>query len=170
MQAVLLTFTNIRGDRFEQATTAILDMSSALGTSLQSAAIQVGKALNDPLKGVSALAEAGIQFTDQQKAQIKAMVETGDVAGAQAIILKELETQFGGVAEAMAKTPAGQWAQAMNALGDALEHVGQVLTPYVLQAGDGHQGGGASLPGALARGEGPRSSSSPGWPPRSARS
>ena len=133
MQAVLLTFTNIRGERFEQATTAILDMSAALGTSLQSAAIQVGKALNDPLKGVSALAEAGIQFTEQQRAQIKSMVEMGDVAGAQALILGELEVQFGGVAEAMAKTPAGQWTQAMNALGDALEHVGQVLTPYVLR-------------------------------------
>ena len=80
MQAVLLTFTNIRGARFEQATTAILNMASALGTDLKSAALQVGKAFNDPVRGVSALAKAGIQFTDQQRAQIRAMVEAGDVA------------------------------------------------------------------------------------------
>ena len=133
MQAVLLTFTQIRGDRFEEATRAILNMSAALGKDLQGTALQVGKALNDPVKGVAALAEAGIQFTEAQKAQIKSMIDVGDVAGAQALILKELEVQFGGVAEAMAETPAGQWAQAMNALGDAFEHVGAAISPHVVQ-------------------------------------
>ena len=133
MQAVLLTFTDIRGDRFEQATGAVLNMATALGTDLQSAALQVGKALNDPRQGVTALSRAGIQFSDVQKANIRQMVEMGDVSGAQAIILKELETQFGGIAEAMAKTPTGQWTVAMNALGDALEQVGQIITPYITQ-------------------------------------
>ena len=131
MQAVLLTFTNIRGNRFDEATEAILNMSAALGKDLQSSALQVGKALNDPVKGVAALAEAGIQFTDQQKATIRSLVEMGDVSGAQAVILKELRVQFGGMAEAMAKTPAGQLAQAMNALGDAIEHVGAVISPQI---------------------------------------
>ena len=133
MQAVLLTFTNIRGVRFEQATRAILNVATALGMDLQSAALQVGKALNDPKLGITALSRAGIQFTDVQKAQIRQMVEMGDVAGAQGIILKELETQFGGIAEAMAKTPTGQWTVAMNALGDALEQIGAIITPYITQ-------------------------------------
>ena len=48
----------------------------------------VGKALNDPLKGLTALSRIGVQFTAQQQEQIKAMVEVGDVAGAQKIILR----------------------------------------------------------------------------------
>ena len=133
MQAVLLTFTNIRGVRFEQATKAILNVATALGMDLQGAALQVGKALNDPKLGITALSRAGIQFTDVQKSNIRQMVEMGDVAGAQGVILKELETQFGGIAEAMAKIPTGQWTVAMNALGDALEQIGAIITPYITQ-------------------------------------
>jgi hypothetical protein len=131
MQAVLLTFTNVKGDNFGLATNAILDMSAALGTDLQSSAIQVGKALNDPLLGISSLGRAGVQFTADQKALIKSLVQTGDVAGAQAIIIKELETQFGGMAEALAATPFGKYDQALNNLGDSFEEIGKALTPVI---------------------------------------
>jgi hypothetical protein len=113
-QNMLLTFTKIRNevgagnDVFNQATKATLDMSVAMGKDMPAAAILVGKALNDPVKGVSALTKAGIQFTEAQKESIKAMVESGDVMGAQKLILKELETQFGGSAEAAGKTLPGQ--------------------------------------------------------------
>ena len=106
-QNVLATFTQIRGENFGGATQSIIDMSQALGTDLQSSAMQVGKALNDPIAGVSALGRAGVQFTDDQKAMIKSMVETGNVAGAQGIILGELETQFGGSAAAAVMSAIG---------------------------------------------------------------
>lgn len=121
MQALLLTFTNIRGEIFERATPAILDMATAMGSDLKSASIQLGKALNDPVKGVSALAKSGIQFTESQKEMIKALVDTGQTAKAQEIILKELETQFGGAAEAAADTLGGALQQVQNAFGDLLE-------------------------------------------------
>ena len=133
MQAVLLTFTNIRGERFEQATTAILDMSAALGTSLQSAAIQVGKALNDPSRASRRSPRPASSSPTSRGPRSRPWSRWVTSRARRRLILKELETQFGGVAEAMAKTPSGQWTQAMNALGDALEHVGQVLTPYVLR-------------------------------------
>lgn len=98
--ANMLTFGNISGDAFRQANEAAVNLSARLGQDLQSSAIQVGKALNDPVKGVNALRRVGVQFTDQQKEQIKAMVEAGDTAGAQAIILKELANEFGGAAKA----------------------------------------------------------------------
>ncbi len=107
-QNVLLTFTNVRNevgkgnDVFDQASLAALNMSAALGTDLQSATTMVGKALNDPIQGINAMSRAGIQFTQQQKDQIKTMVEAGDTLGAQKIILGELETQFAGSAAANA--------------------------------------------------------------------
>jgi phage-related protein len=103
---------------------------------LQSAAVMAGKALNDPVAGISAMSRAGIQFTEDQKATIKALAEGGDMAGAQAIILKELETQFGGTAETMAQTSKGQMTQAMNTLGDAMEVVGGIIVPYLAKIAD----------------------------------
>jgi len=113
-QNLLLTFTNIRNETgagnkiFDQATVAMLDLSVAMGTSLSSSAILVGKALNDPVKGVGALSKAGVQFTASQKETIKALVDSGNVMGAQKIILKELEVQFAGSAKAAGKTLPGQ--------------------------------------------------------------
>lgn len=101
--ANLLTFGNVAGDTFDRAQRAILDISARMGGDLQSATMMVGKALNDPIAGLAALRRVGIQFTAEQENQIKAMQGVGDMAGAQAIMLKELERQFGGSAEAAAK-------------------------------------------------------------------
>lgn len=131
MQSVLLTFGNVTGDVFSESSALILDMSAKLGTDLQSSAIQVGKALNDPAKGLAMLNRVGVSFTDQQIEQVKAMQEAGDMAGAQAVILGELEKQFGGTAEAIAQTNSGKAKQAMNALGDAGEVIGSFVAPMV---------------------------------------
>jgi hypothetical protein len=120
-QALLLTFTRIGKDVFPAATEAVLNLSTAMGTDLNSAALQVGKALNDPVLGVTALARAGVQFSDSQKAVIKDLVETGRVAEAQAIILRELETQMGGSARAARETLGGALQALKNAFGDVLE-------------------------------------------------
>jgi hypothetical protein len=120
-QSLLLTFTKIQGDTFPKATEAVLDVATAMGTDLQSAAIQVGKALNDPILGVTALARSGIQFTQSQKDTIKALVETGQQAEAQRLILKELETQFGGSAKAARETLGGALKGVSNAFGDMFE-------------------------------------------------
>jgi hypothetical protein len=119
-QALLLTFTKIQGDVFPKATQAVLDMATAMGTDLKSAAIQVGKALNDPVLGVSALSRAGVQFNEQQKNMIALMVETNNVLGAQDIILAELRTQFEGSAAAAANTLGGAISQLNNELGNLL--------------------------------------------------
>lgn len=106
-QDLLLTFTNVRGAIYDQAIPAILDMSVALRQEAGQSALLLGKALNDPIKGITALTRSGIQFSASQKAVIKDLVETGDVAGAQAIILKELSVQFGGAAAAARDTLGG---------------------------------------------------------------
>jgi hypothetical protein len=121
MQAVLLTFTNVRGDQFTAATEAVLDLSTALNMDLQSAALLVGKALNDPVKGATALQRSGVQLTASQKDLIKSLIETGEVAKAQEVILKELGVQFGGQARAIRNTFGGALKSVQNAFGDLLE-------------------------------------------------
>ena len=124
-QGLLLTFTNIQ-DNLPRATTAMLDVATAMGTDVKSAAIQVGKALNDPIMGLSALSRSGIQFSDEQKRLIKSLVETNRVADAQTIILDELERQFGGSAVAAREADGGFKAIA-NSFGDLQEKIGALV-------------------------------------------
>ncbi len=132
---VLATFTNIKGENFGSATQSILDMSQALGIDLDSAAMQVGKALNDPIAGLSALSRSGVQFTADQEAMIKAMVEAGNVAGAQEIMMAELNTQFGGSAAAAVDTYAGQQVVLKEKMADIQQTLGEALMPILMQFG-----------------------------------
>jgi hypothetical protein len=139
-QNMLLTFTKVRNevgagnDIFNQATKATLDLSVALGKDMPAAALMVGKALNDPIAGLTALGRAGVQFTEQQKNQIKAMVEAGDAMGAQKMILAELTTQMGGSAEALGTTLAGKVNIAKNAFAEMAASIVVALMPALLQA------------------------------------
>jgi hypothetical protein len=130
---LLLTFTNVKdaagagNDVFSQSTALMADMSTALGTDMSSSAMQLGKALNDPIKGVSALARSGVSFTAQQKDQIKTLVASGDTLGAQKLMLAELKKEFGGAAAAAA-TPA---AKLETAWGNFKEQIGTAVMPLV---------------------------------------
>lgn len=123
---MLLTFKNIGANVFPKATEAVLDMATAMGQDLTSTAIQVGKALQDPIQGVNALRRVGVQLNEAQKDNIKAFVETNNLAGAQNIILKELQSEFGGAAKAAANG-TGQFLQLKNQLGEVAEVIGKDL-------------------------------------------
>lgn len=131
-QAILATFTQIRGDVFEGAIKSSLNLSATLGQDLQSSVVQIGKALNDPIKGITALSRVGVSFSEQQKETIKGLVESNQVMEAQRLILQELQTEFGGVAEEMAKTAGGQVQQLKNAFGDLTEELAAGLAPRLI--------------------------------------
>ena len=130
-QAKLLTFreltktADVMGGSFDRATVAALDMAAAGFGEATSNATQLGKALNDPIAGITALNRAGIQFTDDQKSLIASLVESGNVLEAQDIILKEIENQVGGTAAATATS-----SERMTiAFGMIQESIGNVLMP-----------------------------------------
>jgi hypothetical protein len=133
---LLLTFKNVKNEVgagsnvFDRATMAITDMSVAMGQDMSSSAIQLGKALNDPINGLTALQRVGVQFTDAQKDQIKAMVEAGDVMGAQKLILAELESQFGGSAAALGDTFAGKVEILKARFEELAESIASRVMPY----------------------------------------
>lgn len=126
VQARLLTFTKIVGNQFDETTKTIIDMSAVLGTDLNQAAIQVGKALNDPIQGLGALSRVGVSFTKQQKEQIKALQEGGDIISAQKMILAELKTEFGGASQAIRENARSTaiLKDVQNEFGDALREIG----------------------------------------------
>jgi len=122
--AQLLTFTNITGEAFTKAQEAALNLNTVLGGDLQGNAIQLGKALENPVKGVTALSKAGVTFTDVQKEQIKGLQEQGKLQEAQAIILDEINAKYGEQAKAIANTPTGKIAQMKNLWGELQEQIG----------------------------------------------
>ena len=127
VEAILLTFTKLKAPVLKDATKAVLDMSAALGTDLQTAAIRVGKALQDPIYGVTALRRVGVNLDDQTKELIRTLFKQGKVMEAQRIILDELETEFGGMANMLAATLPGAARKFKNAFGDVLERIGDTI-------------------------------------------
>ncbi len=123
MTNIMFTFGNVTGKTFTTANELALDLSVAFGKDLSSSAVMVGKALNNPAKGLTALSRIGVSFTTQQEDQVKAMMEVGDIAGAQKIILAELSKQVSGSAAAQAdsisKTSVA-WGNLKEAVGDVL--------------------------------------------------
>jgi len=134
-QNLLLTFKQVANEAgkgnaiYDRATRALVDLSVAGFGSINSTAKLVGKSLNDPISGLSALSRAGVTFTAKQKALIKSLVETGDRLGAQKIILKEIESQVGGSAKAYGTTLAGQLAKARVAFENLAGELAEALVP-----------------------------------------
>jgi hypothetical protein len=127
---LLTSFGNIGVEQYKRVAMAASDVAQVSGTDVQQAMMQLAKALNAPSQGVSALARSGIQFTEAQKAMIKSMEESGNIAGAQELIFKELEKQYGGASVAA----AGGFAGAMDTLGEKFYDVQKALGP-LLEAG-----------------------------------
>lgn len=120
-QSLLLTFTKIKGDTLPAATQAVADLATAMGGDLKGAALQVGKALQDPEQGLLALRRSGVSFSEAQQDVIKGLFETGRQAEAQAMILAELKKEFGGAAEAARGTLGGALTGLTNAFGELFE-------------------------------------------------
>lgn len=123
--AVMLTFRNVQGDTFRQGIRLAADMSAVMGQDLQASVVQLGKALNDPVNGLTALKRVGVQFNETQKDTIEGMVKVNDLAGAQKIILNELAAEFGGAAEGANTGLTGAITQAGIAWDNFLESLGK---------------------------------------------
>lgn len=132
---VLLTFRSIRNEVgagnqiFTRSVKAVQDISAVFGTDLRGSAVQLGKALQDPVRGVTALRRSGITLSQSQRDLIKRLVETGRLLTAQKIILGEVERQVGGTAEAIGRTLPGRLAimreEAKNSLGEFVKRVSE---------------------------------------------
>jgi hypothetical protein len=136
-QNLLLTFKGVQNqagkgnDIFDQASATMLDFARAMNTGPSEAAIKLGKALQDPTRGVTALRKSGVDFTKDQMEMIKSLQESGDLMGAQKIVLAELQAQFGGSAAAFAKTFTGQLESMNNELNDLSEEIGFMVMPAI---------------------------------------
>jgi hypothetical protein len=133
---MLLTFKGISGKAFPETAQAVADMATRMNGGLvpsaqqmSTTALQLGKALNDPATGVAKLTKEGVNFTKQQQETIKSMVAAGNTAGAQAFMLHELNSEFGGSAAANMKTYQGQVDAVKNKFNDFIGSIIDKLVP-----------------------------------------
>lgn len=132
-QNVLLTYTKIHKDAFPRATEATLDLAAGMKIDLSSAADIVGKAMQNPADAVDKFGKTiGTKFTPNQKLMIEQMQKSGDIAGAQAILLQELEKRYGGTANALTKG-TGEFIQIKKAMGEVYDAIGKELAPQILK-------------------------------------
>lgn len=129
--AIMSTFKSIKGDVFKGAIASAQDMATVLNTDLNSAVMQIGKALETPEIGLTALRRSGVSFSKEQIKQIKQLVAEGKKQEAQLIMLKELQNEFGGAAMAAAGDAYGAATQLTNVWGDLKEAIGSAITPSV---------------------------------------
>ena len=128
-QAKLLTYKELAntadelGGNFDRATQAAVDMAAAGFGAAEQNAVQLGKALNDPVNGLAALRRSGITFTEDEKAKIKTLAESNRMHEAQALVLAAIEKQVGGTAAATADASV----QIKAALNQGFEEVGKPL-------------------------------------------
>lgn len=125
-QALILTFKSIKGDNFETTTRLAADLAAVMGGDVSSAALQLSKALEEPEKGIAALARSGVSFTEAEKEMIKSLNDVGLKAEAQRVILQALEGQVGGAAAGQAAGLTGsvhrlseEWNNFLEALGNS---------------------------------------------------
>lgn len=121
----LLSFRSIVGDSFKQTLELAQDMASVFGGDLRTSTVQLAKALEDPIQGLTALRRIGVTFTTEQRTLAKEMVKTGRTAEAQAVIFDALESQIGGSARKEGQGVAGavdtlsdRWRELMERFGE----------------------------------------------------
>jgi hypothetical protein len=154
-QNILQTFRSVSGDIFKEAIVLSQDMAASFGGSIKDKALQLGKALESPKDGLTALKKSGVSFTQSERDMISAMQDAGDVADAQSFILRKLRNQVAGTGNAEAgglsgdvDTMSQRWDELLNAwagtsgsagvasgwiknIGNALKELRETIDPTV---------------------------------------
>lgn len=107
-----------------------VDMATRLGTEPAAAAETLGRALANPAEAQGRLAKMGVILTDAENDVIKSMVEAGDAAGAQQILLAKLNGTYGGSAQAAADADGG-FAKLQDRWGELMETIGARVLPII---------------------------------------
>jgi len=154
-QAIVMSFedigksANVTGGLFDQVTKAALDMSVLFGGDATGYAIQLGKALSDPEKGLAALKKTGALTRADIERIGGEFARTGNKGQAFADIIGAINRQVSGQSEAVARSSekikislgqvienfAKPFSEGFNALPAALESVFPAMSAKATELG-----------------------------------
>lgn len=140
---LVMQFRNVKGDNFKETIKLSADLASHLKMDLSGAARMLGRALEEPERGMMMMRRAGIMLSKEQQEQVRNMLAVGDIAGAQAVILGKVRSIVGGLAEKEGKTFSGMMERLGHVIGDVWEELGgaflpllEMIIPYFEKAAD----------------------------------
>jgi hypothetical protein len=124
----LLQSGMIRGDNFRESLKLATDMGAAFG-SLEAGAHQLAHALANPEHGLMLLRRAGAGLDPMFQQQVHTMIQMGQTAEAQRMIIERLGQAYAGFAEARRGTFVGQMELMSNEFNRARQAVGAAFIP-----------------------------------------
>ena len=125
----MLTFDKVTGATFDRASQAAIDLAARWKIDLQSAALMVGKALQDPSEGLGMLTRRYVHMTKAEKDHIKALTAAGRTGEAQKYILDAIGRSTGGMAQKIRDASSG-FIIFRNKLMEVGTSFGEILQPY----------------------------------------
>ena len=101
MTASLSAFKNIGNEIMPRVIENSANLSALWGENVTASAKKLGRALEDPIKGMTQLEESGVVLDAESKKLIMALMEQGKITDAQTILLNALDSRVGGLASSM---------------------------------------------------------------------
>lgn len=132
--SLLVATKKLNQEGIERTLEVSADLAEAMGTDITNAASQLAKILQEPTTGLDRLKQSGINFTDQEKEQIKQLTKANRLYEAQALVLDKVESSYGGLAKELAATDTGKLEQMANVWGDIKENLGGTLLESISPA------------------------------------
>lgn len=124
---LLAATESLTEEGFDRALQASMDLAAALGEDVASAAQTLSKAIQEPESALSRLKTIGVSFTEDEKAQIKALTDANKKYEAQALILDKIEQKYRGVAQSINDTPVGLLDNINDTISDIRKDLGEGL-------------------------------------------
>ena len=131
---LLAATESLTEEGFDRALAASADLAAALGEDITAAAQTLSKAIQEPEAALSRLKTIGVNFTEDEKAQIKALAEANRQYEAQSIILDKVEQRYQGVAKAINNTPAGKLDNIKDVISDIRKDLGGAILDTISPA------------------------------------
>lgn len=128
----LLRYRDVQRDVFRDAAQLGPDLAVALETDLVGVYEKLGRAVNDPANGMKGLREAGLKLSEQQVQMVRWLQMTGNMAGAQRIMMEELTKSIGGGAAAENKGASGAISRFTHEWNAMLKALGQPTSPEAI--------------------------------------
>ncbi len=101
MTASLSAFKNIGNEIMPRVIENSANLASLWGENVTASAKKLGRALEDPIKGMAQLEESGVVLDAESKKLITTLMDQGKVTDAQTILLNALDSRVGGLASSM---------------------------------------------------------------------
>lgn len=127
-ETIISRFDKIGEDTFPRVVKASVNMSRALGKSMEESATAIARALSGT-QGLRGLREAGITIDPAQKKYLENLLETNRLTEYQNTLLDILEQKLGNAAEAFGNTLPGAVGRALFVYGEFREEIANQIIP-----------------------------------------